>query len=261
MVVGLDRFGAHFADYKDCYVLIGGAATWLVLDEAGIEPRVTRDLDIVLCIEVLDPAFCSAFWEFIRAGGYEIQEKSTGAKIFYRFRKPTQPGFPEMLELFSRKPDGLVLGNDSHLTPIPVGEDVSSLSAILLDENYYSFLHQHKLDMGGLSIVDERCLIPLKARAWLDLTQRARDGLQTDSRDIKKHKNDVLRLYLILNPGLRVELPATVRDDLAAFLREIEAELTSQLLNQLGIRGVDAGQLLHDLRIVFGIAEGQGANP
>src|SRR5680860_1086958 len=35
MVVGLDRFAAHFAAYEDRYVLIGGAATWLVLDEAG----------------------------------------------------------------------------------------------------------------------------------------------------------------------------------------------------------------------------------
>jgi len=47
MVIGLDKFSAHFADYQDCYVLIGGAAIWLVLDEAGIDPRATKDLDIV----------------------------------------------------------------------------------------------------------------------------------------------------------------------------------------------------------------------
>ncbi|MHB8811364.1 MAG: hypothetical protein ACYC9M_15345 [Desulfobulbaceae bacterium] len=46
MVVGIDTFAAHFAGYQDRYVLIGGAATWLVLDEAGITPRATMDLDI-----------------------------------------------------------------------------------------------------------------------------------------------------------------------------------------------------------------------
>jgi len=134
MVIGLDRFAEHFAPYRDRYVLIGGVATWLVLEDAGIAPRATKDLDIVLCIEVLDAAFCEAFWGFIRAGGYEIQEKSNGTKVFYRFQKPAQRDYPAMLELFSRKPDAMVLGDDSHLTPIPVGEDVSSLSAILLDD-------------------------------------------------------------------------------------------------------------------------------
>lgn len=43
MVVGLDKFAEHFADYRDRYILIGGAATWLVLDEAGIDPRATQE--------------------------------------------------------------------------------------------------------------------------------------------------------------------------------------------------------------------------
>ena len=35
MVEGLDRFGEHFAAYTDQYVLIGGAACTLAMDEAG----------------------------------------------------------------------------------------------------------------------------------------------------------------------------------------------------------------------------------
>lgn len=41
MVVGLDRFRKHFADFADQYVLIGGTATFLVLDEAGLDARMT----------------------------------------------------------------------------------------------------------------------------------------------------------------------------------------------------------------------------
>ena len=47
MVKGLDQFRAHFEDFNDRYVLIGGAACFLALDEAGLDFRVTKDLDIV----------------------------------------------------------------------------------------------------------------------------------------------------------------------------------------------------------------------
>lgn len=71
MVKGLDVFREHFREYSGQYVLIGGAACDLAMDEAGVPFRVTRDLDIVLCVEALNEAFVSAFWDFIRAGGYE----------------------------------------------------------------------------------------------------------------------------------------------------------------------------------------------
>jgi hypothetical protein len=133
MIHGLDKFREHFAGFGDRYVLIGGAAADLVMDEAGVAFRATKDFDIVLCVEALDASFAKAFWAFVEAGGYQNQQRSTGKKIFYRFNAPKDEAYPFMLELFSRAPDTLVLGDDSHLTPIPIDEDVSSLSAILLD--------------------------------------------------------------------------------------------------------------------------------
>lgn len=255
MVVGLERFAEHFAAYQDRYLLIGGAASWLVLDEAGMDPRATKDLDIVLCVEALDPEFAAVFWEFIRQGGYEIQERNTGAKVFYRFRKPAQAGYPVMLELFSRKPDALVLGDDAHLTPIPVGEDVSSLSAILLDDQYYGFLHEHKIEISGVSLVSEGCLIPLKARAWLDLTKRKLADENIDSRDIKKHRTDILRLYQLIDPGSVIELPEPVRADLAEFLDSVEQEVDAQLLKSLSITGVTPEAVIQAIRNAYAIAD------
>ena len=176
MIRGMNKFQQHFADFGDQYVLIGGAASELVMEGAGATFRATKDLDIVLCVETLNQEFAEAFWEFINAGGYQNQQRSTGDKIFYRFDRPTDVDYPVMLELFSRTPDTLVLGDDSHLTPIPISKDVSSLSAILLDEDYYHFLHQHILKIDGVSVVDQECLIPLKARAWLDFELTFRSG-------------------------------------------------------------------------------------
>lgn len=253
MVVGLDKFAAHFTEYRNRYILIGGAATWLVLDEVGVDPRATQDLDIVLCLEALDAEFANAFWSFVELGGYEIQEKSQGEKCFYRFNKPAQEGYPKMLELFSRKPDMLKLSDDSHLTPIPVDEDVASLSAILLDEGYYEFLHQHKRELAGTSIVGEEGLVPLKARAWLDLTRRRDADEKVDRKNIRKHRTDVLRLYQVLSPDLRIELPEQIRNDLQDFIAAIAPEVDAQLLKNQGIKGVKPTDVLDTLRTIYGI--------
>ena len=54
MVNGLDRFREHFSAYTDRYVLIGGTAASLAMEELCEAFRVTKDLDIVLCVEALD---------------------------------------------------------------------------------------------------------------------------------------------------------------------------------------------------------------
>jgi hypothetical protein len=237
MVVGIDKFAEHFAEFKDRYVLIGGTATWLVLDEVGLDARATKDLDIVLCIEAMDAEFGRVVWEFIRKGQYQIQEKSDGNKVLYRFKNPSQVGYPVMLELFSRKPDVLVLGDDSHFTPIPIDDEVSSLSAILLHDDYYAFIHQHRREIAGVSLVSEVCLIPLKAKAWLDLSQRKLSGENVDSKNIKKHRSDIYRLFQLLNPQLKLTLPATIAKDMSDCFDSVNFLPDAVLLKQIGMTG------------------------
>ncbi len=102
MVEGLDRFGQHFASHTSQYILIGGVACTLAMDAVERPFRATKDLDIVLCVEALGAAFAESFWDFVRSGEYQTQEKATGEKRFYRFQEPAQDGYPFMLELFSR---------------------------------------------------------------------------------------------------------------------------------------------------------------
>lgn len=73
MVKGLDLFREWFADHRDQYVLIGGTAASLAMEKAGLEFRATKDLDVVLHVEALTPAFGETFWKFIEAGGYQIR--------------------------------------------------------------------------------------------------------------------------------------------------------------------------------------------
>ena len=102
MVKGLDLFRHWFAEYADQYVLIGGTAATIAMEESGLEFRATKDFDVVLHVEALSPQFGHIFWEFIQAGGYHIRQASdTGKPAFYRFEKPTDTNFPAMVELFS----------------------------------------------------------------------------------------------------------------------------------------------------------------
>ena len=254
MIKGLDKFREHFADFTGHYVLIGGAASDVVMDEAGVDFRATKDLDIVLCVEALDAEFAKAFWEFVRAGGYQNQQRSMDKKIFYRFNEPQEEGYPFMLELFSRTPDMLVLGDDSHLTPIPIGEDIYSLSAILLDEDYYQFIHQHKCEIDGVAVVTQTCLIPLKAKAWLDLSKRKEAGEKVDSKVIKKHKNDIFRLFQVLSPELRIELPGNIARDMYEYLNMI-SEDSGLSLKPFGLAGLGVLDVVDTLRKIYQLPE------
>lgn len=251
MVRGIESFKAHFADYKDRYVLIGGTASTLAMEELGVDFRATKDLDIVLCIEALDKEFAQAFWEYVKAGNYENRQKSTGKRLFYRFYDPKDPSFPQMLELFSRVPDALGIADDAELTPIPVGDEVSSLSAILLDDGYYGLIHEQKREIGGLTVIGPECLIPLKARAYTDLLERKEAGEKVDSKDIKKHKNDIFRLYTILNQGEELGVDARIKADLLKAFGLLGKENID--LKALGVPGTTVPKILEELEVFYGL--------
>ena len=40
-----------------------------------------------------------------------------------------------------------------------------------------------------------RCLIALKARAYLNLMADKRDGKHVNTKDIKKHRSDILKMW------------------------------------------------------------------
>jgi len=250
MVRGIEKFQEHFRDLTGQYVLIGGAACELIMDEAGLDFRATKDLDIVLIVEALDGAFVRAFWEFIRAGRYQTRESSSGERRFYRFSKPADNAYPEMLELFARRPDMLHLAQDAHLTPIPIDEEISSLSAILLDGNYYNMIHSGKRTIEGIPVVGPEYLILLKARAWLDLTSRKNAGDDSiRTKTIAKHRNDVFRLYRVIDPNFKADIPEEIQDDMRHFLNAMESEKVD--LKSLGIKDQDQDSILGELRRMY----------
>lgn len=257
MVKGLEVFRRWFAEYPDQYILIGGTAATLAMQEAGLDFRSTKDLDVVLQVEALTPAFGQTFWRFIDAGGYEIRQASdTGRPTFYRFQKPSDNRFPVMVELFSRAPDSLQASAGGPLTPIPFDETVASLSAILLDDAYYDFIMAGRREIDGLPWVGEDRLIPLKAIAWLDLSARRERGEPVDARSIRKHANDILRLSQLLAPTSRIPVEAKIAADLRRFLR---AALGDDSLDPkaLGLGRAPRADFLDRIAQAYGLWDGE----
>ncbi len=235
MVKGAERFRDYFRDFTDQYVLIGGTACDISFENNAADFRATRDLDVVLIVEALTREFGQRLWAFIREGGYQNRAKSTGSPQFYRFDKPAQEGFPSMIELFARTdyfPEG-----GGELTPLHIDDSVSSLSAILLNDAYYQALLRGRDVIDGFSVLKHSWRIPFKAKAWLDLNARIQRGEHVDARDLKKHRNDIIRIAaeLVLE---RCELPPEVRSDMERFIDLLN--LTDQELKSLRLRSVRA---------------------
>jgi hypothetical protein len=251
MVRGLDLFREHFADYTDHYVLIGGSACSLAFDRAGAEFRATKDLDIVLTLEVMNEEFARKVWDFVRAGGYSTYQRSKDKDAFYRFHTPENKAFPHMVELFARNP-GMELAPDAHLTPIRWEQiddvDAKSLSAILMNDAYYGLIHDNKVVVDGLTTVDAPQLIPLKARAWLDMLERRANGGHVDEAEVRKHRNDIVRLSVLLAPDNRIALPEGIQEDVQAVLDMLPTETVDP--KSFGIRR-PLGEIVAGLRKIY----------
>lgn len=232
-VRGLDRFNEHMAGLEDGYVVIGGTACEILLGDADLEFRATKDVDMVLLVEGRLPEAAAAVWRLVRAGGYRCGWKGSTRAHFYRFTDPSDPAFPTMVELFSAAPDFIDEDAGIVVAPLPIDDEVSSLSAILLDEGYYQFMRERREVVDGIAVLGETGLIPFKAKAFLDLSRRKELGERVDSRDLRKHKNDVLRLAQILKPGQHVNLVPTIRADMSEFCNKIAGDDVNT--RQLGI--------------------------
>lgn len=234
MIRGFENFKEWFVGYEECYVIIGGTACELLMTSYDMDFRATKDIDLVIILEALTPEFAKLFWEYVVNAGYEHKDKSTGETQFYRFSKPKSYEFPTMIELFSRKTNQVILPEEAVLTPIPMDEEVSSLSAILLNEAYYQFLRSGHIMLNGVTILDTPYLIPFKMKAWLDLSKRKFNGEKIDRKSIQKHKYDVFRLSELLGTTTKIKTGNAISSDIRQFLSEMRSEDID--LKQLGIR-------------------------
>lgn len=221
MVPGIDTFREKFRNYTDYYTVIGGTACDILLSEADIPFRATNDIDMILIMEDNFPEFAKIFWEYIKEGGYKCGWRNSEQMHFYRFTEGKK-GYPTRIELFSRKP-GYHLEVEEGIVPIYIDEDTSSLSAILLNDDFYQFMISGREVVDGVGLLGAAHLIPFKMYAWINLLERKDRGEHVNERDLKKHKYDVFRLLQIVTAGTKVESSGMVKESIHKFIELIAA--------------------------------------
>ena len=219
-------FQEMFANFQDYYVLIGGTATSIVLDSQGFKSRTTKDYDMVIVDELKNKEFYDTLNHFLELGEYQGSQKDEKAQLF-RFTT-NKPEFPSMIELFSILPE-YPLKKEGREIPLHFDED-ASLSALLLDKDYYNILVHEKESIQGYSVLSNRGLIIFKAKAWLDMRERSATGTQGLSKAIKKHLNDITRLTALLVGSEKlsnITSSDTVKADMHRFVIELESVIST----------------------------------
>ena len=238
MIKGLDHFTKHFAGSSDDFVVVGGVAAHEIMGSEGLTFRATKDIDLVI---VARPAttFCQRLVAYINAGKYEVRQSKDGKPAYFRFMKPKEADYPVQIEIFCRQPEDVELQGDQHIVPIKDAPSGAALSAILLEDDYFDLIRNTIQKIKELPVASTEAVMALKSRAFNDLTDRkaARDATASTD-EIKKHRNDILRLSQALPEQSKIRLTGLPETHMRRFLAEIEgvaaAEL-KQLFKQFGL--------------------------
>ena len=239
MVKGLETFREAMLPYKDNFVIIGGTACDFQLRGTAMMPRATEDIDIIVVVERLTQEFVSAFWQFIHLGNYRVEKRinqaGTSVYALYRFTLQDEKlAYPQKIELLSRHSDLLGEPSGFHIEPIPTDELHQSLSAIIMDDDIYDFTINQAEEIDGLLVANNLALIVLKVNAYLNLRKEREEGRNVNSKDIKKHRSDVLKLVAAGIYPDPVEIKQKLYDAIQDFAEESEKHIQS-LKDALGI--------------------------
>jgi len=224
-IAGLRHFESYFRDMKEHYVIVGGFATLMLLErELPNHGKATHDIDLVL-LTTASEEMAARLKAYIKEGGYTIQKGQKDRYRYYRFVDPDAEGYAKEIELFTGKEQDLDLDEGQRIVPIDPEEGLYSLSAIMLDHEYFQMIKHNIEVIDGIPYSNAPATILLKMSAMYDLYHREDDKW-------KKHRRDILKLLLLLTGEERIALSGRMIDDVEFFKKHIEA-LSPKTIKQI----------------------------
>jgi hypothetical protein len=92
----------------------------------------------------------------------------------------------------------------------------------------------------GVRCANVEALISLKAKAFLEISDRIAHGGIEDSKHIRKHKEDIFHLALTLRSTDNHVLPDSLKADLQMFMQRISDDLPDkEFFKRMGLSGID----------------------
>ncbi|MCO5144174.1 MAG: nucleotidyl transferase AbiEii/AbiGii toxin family protein [Oligoflexia bacterium] len=191
------EFARSFAEYSDCYVIIGGTAVLAYIEDRGQSARTTTDLDIVILDtseEKRSKDFLEHFCKYIEDNKYKCDELKDEKSQSYRFTEPENKLAPTQIEISTRRQEGLPLKQKAQRI------ESFEMSAIACEGYFVDLINAHRASVEietGLPLPVPKLpvLILLKAFAYLNLKDSKNS---TDKEKAKKHIIDIIRIARVL---------------------------------------------------------------
>lgn len=250
MIQGIEKFKTFFSGFEKDYVIIGGLATAMVMNDLGFVFRATKDIDLVV-IATDNEAFLKRILQFIHEADYKTKQRTNSdtKHNLFRFCDSKDKSYPEQLELFAIHHVDSSIVTDQHIIPIETPEFYDYLSAILLDRDYYNLLMEHTTNIDDLHVATAEVLIPLKIHAHLNL-------VNGEHHYDDKHIKDIVRLCTVLDGEEKVQLAGMPSQDFNIFLpifQKLDEERIRNILKSSQIVGVTKEDLISLLESTYGV--------
>ncbi len=218
---GFDHFCSYLSGLEQLYVIIGGGAASILMEDEGLEFRATKDVDLVVLgrSEELNARILS----YVKDGGYKTREATEGSPRYYRFREPDKKDCPVLIEVFARNELNLELQDGQYIIPIH-DDSVEKLSAILLDDEYFELIQKNLVtSQSGIPLINALTNICLKARAHRELFDRKENGDTTiDEKSVQKHLKDIWRLAAVLTGEEKIGLTGQPLKDVTSAIGKLD---------------------------------------
>lgn len=217
--IGLSHFQNYCKDFDEHYVVVGGFATVMLLDEefGSDHGKATYDIDLVILTNN-SIELSKKIKEYVKAGQYKIQIGEKDKYRYYRFTQPEIEDFAKEIELFASNENTLELENSQRIIPIDPEKGLYSLSAIMLDPEYFEMIKNNIDKTGVAPSTNTQATIMLKMSAFYDLKEHG-------DKKWKKHRRDILKLSLLLTGEEKIELNGRMKQDFDSFLEHLTQEL------------------------------------
>lgn len=244
---GLSHFQQYCKDLEEMYVVVGGFATVMLLDE-GLgdgHGKATHDIDLVL-LTTCSIEMSQRIKQYVQEGKYEIQKGNKDQYHYYRFVKPEIEGFAKEIELFASNENDLKLDDSQRIIPIDPEEGLYSLSAIMLDPEYFEMIKNNITMSVVAPCTNTQATIMLKMSAFFDLKAR-------NDNKWKKHRQDILKLSLLLTGEERLQMTGRMVEDFESFMTHLEKDVDQKMIKTIlnGMVTVDKEHTLETLKKVF----------
>lgn len=111
---------------------------------------------------------------------------------------------------------------------------------------------EHSVMENEVHLANLEALICLKAKAYLEIKQRIEEGSKEDAKHLKKHRNDVFKLAVMLPVDSAFSIQDSIKKQFASFIELVKEELPDKVIyKDMGLGAIQSVTVFEQLKKAF----------